>query len=193
MIFLINSMLAWLMKTPMAIKLIEKWSYDYIKMDCSNDKCYGVLAAHRVCFALALFHAILSTSLIGVRDTRDKRAAVQNGYVPAFPLPERYSLLIQMVGTQSSPMDPPHRGQLLHSQRFLHVLGKLRFPRRGHNFHPPRPRSSRRLRAQLVGDVPRELGGNGFEPVAMDHSWFNCRNVCCHHYPHRCPLRFLRR
>jgi len=80
MIFLLNSMLAWLMKTPMAIKLIEKWSYDYIKMDCSNDKCYGVLAVHRVCFALTLFHAILSASLIGVRDTRDKRAALQNGW-----------------------------------------------------------------------------------------------------------------
>ncbi|KAF9787431.1 serine incorporator/TMS membrane protein [Thelephora terrestris] len=80
MIFLLNSMLAWLMKTPMAIKMIEKWSYDYIKMDCTNDKCYGVLAVHRVCFALALFHAILSTSLIGVRDTRDKRAAIQNGW-----------------------------------------------------------------------------------------------------------------
>jgi len=60
--------------------LIEKWSYDYIKMDCSNDKCYGVLAVHRVCFALSLFHAILSLSLVGVRDTRDKRAAVQNGW-----------------------------------------------------------------------------------------------------------------
>ena len=81
MIFLVNSMLAWFVKTPMAIKLIEKWSYDYIKMDCSNDKCYGVLAVHRVCFALSLLHAILSVSLIGVRDTRDKRAAIQNGYV----------------------------------------------------------------------------------------------------------------
>ena len=32
------------MKTPMAIKLIEKWSYDYIKMDCEGGRCYGVLA-----------------------------------------------------------------------------------------------------------------------------------------------------
>ena len=37
-------MLAWLMKTPFMIKQIEKWSYDYIKMDCEGDKCYGVLA-----------------------------------------------------------------------------------------------------------------------------------------------------
>lgn len=32
------------MKTRFAINLIEKWSYDYIKMDCEGDKCYGVLA-----------------------------------------------------------------------------------------------------------------------------------------------------
>jgi len=68
------------MKTPFAIKQIEKWSYDYIKMDCDGDKCYGVLAVHRICFALCLFHAILGLSLIGVKDTRDKRAAIQNGW-----------------------------------------------------------------------------------------------------------------
>ncbi len=28
----------------MVIELIRKWSYDYIKMECANDKCYGVLA-----------------------------------------------------------------------------------------------------------------------------------------------------
>jgi serine incorporator 1/3 len=41
-------MLAWLMKTPFAIKQIEKWSYDYIKMDCDGGKCYGVLAVSNV-------------------------------------------------------------------------------------------------------------------------------------------------
>ena len=43
-IFLFNSMLAWTMRTRFAINLIEKWSYDYIKMDCEDGKCYGVLA-----------------------------------------------------------------------------------------------------------------------------------------------------
>jgi hypothetical protein len=32
------------MKTPFAIRKIEHWSYDYIKMDCDEGKCYGVLA-----------------------------------------------------------------------------------------------------------------------------------------------------
>ncbi|KAI6025300.1 serine incorporator/TMS membrane protein [Pisolithus microcarpus] len=79
-IFILNSLLAWLMKTPFAIRKIEEWSYDYIKMDCAEGKCYGVLAVHRICFALTLFHAILSFSLIGVNDSKDKRAAIQNGW-----------------------------------------------------------------------------------------------------------------
>ncbi|KZO91127.1 TMS membrane protein/tumor differentially expressed protein [Calocera viscosa TUFC12733] len=79
-IFCLNSMLAWLMKTPFMIRLIEKWSYDYIKMECTEGKCYGVLAVHRICFALSLFHFILGALLIGVNNTRDKRSAVQNGF-----------------------------------------------------------------------------------------------------------------
>ncbi|KAF7773281.1 hypothetical protein Agabi119p4_5448 [Agaricus bisporus var. burnettii] len=79
-IFSLNSILAWLMKTDIMIKQIQKWSFDYIKMECSGDKCYGVLAVHRICFALTLFHIILSASLIGVKDTRDKRGAIQNGW-----------------------------------------------------------------------------------------------------------------
>ncbi|EIW84089.1 TMS membrane protein tumor differentially expressed protein [Coniophora puteana RWD-64-598 SS2] len=79
-IFILNSLLAWLMKTPFAIRKIESWSYDYIKMDCEGGKCYGVLAVHRICFALSLLHALLSLSLIGVKDTKDKRAAIQNGW-----------------------------------------------------------------------------------------------------------------
>ncbi|KDR76388.1 hypothetical protein GALMADRAFT_247842 [Galerina marginata CBS 339.88] len=79
-IFSLNSILAWVMKSDFAIKLIEKWSFDYIKMDCAGEKCYGVLAVHRICFALALFHLILSSLLIGIQDTRDKRAAIQNGW-----------------------------------------------------------------------------------------------------------------
>lgn len=45
-------MIAWLMKTPFAIRQIERLSYDYIKMDCAGDKCYGVLAVSRCCYSL---------------------------------------------------------------------------------------------------------------------------------------------
>jgi len=39
-----------------------------------------LLQVHRICFALAAFHAILSLALVGVKDTRSKRAAIQNGW-----------------------------------------------------------------------------------------------------------------
>ncbi|KAH9944978.1 serine incorporator/TMS membrane protein [Epithele typhae] len=80
MIFCLNSMLAWLMKSPLIIEQIEKITHGYLKMECEDDKCYGVLAVHRICFALSLFHLFLGSSLVGVRDTKDKRAAIQNGW-----------------------------------------------------------------------------------------------------------------
>ena len=43
------------MKTDAAIKLIQKWSLDYIKMECSGEKCYGVLA---VCILFRIFFSI---------------------------------------------------------------------------------------------------------------------------------------
>jgi len=73
-------MLAWMMKTRWAIDLVQKWSHGYLEMECAEGRCYGVLAVHRLCFALALFHAILSAALIGVKDTKDKRASLQNGW-----------------------------------------------------------------------------------------------------------------
>ncbi|KAH9838305.1 serine incorporator/TMS membrane protein [Rhodofomes roseus] len=79
-IFCLNSMFAWLMKTPLAIQTIEKWSHGYLEMDCDGGRCYGVLAVHRICFALSLLHFILGASLIGVKDTKDKRASIQNGW-----------------------------------------------------------------------------------------------------------------
>ncbi|ORX37762.1 putative vacuolar transmembrane protein [Kockovaella imperatae] len=80
LIFATSSMLAYLSRTDLAIKQLEKLSWDWIKMDCSGGKCYGLLAVHRFCFALALFHLILSASLIGVESTKTKRAAIQNGW-----------------------------------------------------------------------------------------------------------------
>lgn len=46
------------MKTQFAIRKIEEWSYDYIKMDCAEGKCYGVLA---VCIVFC--HAVPLSSL----------------------------------------------------------------------------------------------------------------------------------
>lgn len=68
------------MKTKPVSHQLAKWSPEYNKIECAGESCYGLLAVHRVCFALTLFHAILSASLIGVNSTRNRRAAVQNGW-----------------------------------------------------------------------------------------------------------------
>ena len=48
LIFLLNSLLAWLMLSDWAMRSLAKWSYEYIKMSCTDGKCYGVLAVSRV-------------------------------------------------------------------------------------------------------------------------------------------------
>ncbi|KAL7314641.1 Membrane protein tms1 [Mucor circinelloides] len=63
-----------------AIKKLEHLTLDYMKLDCAEGSCYGVMGVHRVSFALVLFHAILGCLLIGVHDSRQKRAAIQNGW-----------------------------------------------------------------------------------------------------------------
>ncbi|KAI9028338.1 serine incorporator/TMS membrane protein [Phycomyces nitens] len=79
-IFLMNSILAWLMLSNWAIKKLQHLTLDYMKLDCAEGRCYGIIAVHRVCFALVLFHAILGLLLLGVNDSRSKRAAIQNGW-----------------------------------------------------------------------------------------------------------------
>ncbi|GAA5812625.1 hypothetical protein MFLAVUS_006082 [Mucor flavus] len=77
--------LSWLMLSNWAIKKLEHLTLDYMKLDCPEGTCYGVMGVksyyvHRVSFALVLFHAILGCLLIGVHDSRQKRAAIQNGW-----------------------------------------------------------------------------------------------------------------
>ncbi|CAG8605800.1 8191_t:CDS:2 [Diversispora eburnea] len=79
-IFLMNSMLAWIMLTDWAIKQLENISYGYLKLNCEEGTCYGVLAVHRICFAFSFFHFILGLLVLKVNDTRDKRASIQNGW-----------------------------------------------------------------------------------------------------------------
>ena len=55
-------MFAWLMKTPIAIKQIEKWSHGYLEMDCAGGKCYGVLAVRVRLFGIFLLEL---TRLLG--------------------------------------------------------------------------------------------------------------------------------
>ena len=82
-ILLVNSILAWIMLTPWAIKKLQHLTLDYMTFDCGGDEypqCYGFFAVQRVNFALALFHFGLGCLLLGVKSTKNPRSAVQNGY-----------------------------------------------------------------------------------------------------------------
>lgn len=79
-ILLINSMVAWLMLTPWALKKLQNLTLDYMTITCDGKECYGWVAVHRINFALTLFHTILALFLLGVRSTKDSRASLQNGF-----------------------------------------------------------------------------------------------------------------
>jgi hypothetical protein len=59
---------------------------DYMHITCPEGECYGVIAVHRINWALGMLHLILAAFLIGVRSTRNARASIQNGYTPKSPL-----------------------------------------------------------------------------------------------------------
>src|SRR5467141_636572 len=79
-ILLINSILSWIMLTPWALKKLEHMTLDYMEIKCDGKECYGWVAVHRINFGLGLFHLILAFLLVGVRTSRDSRAALQNGF-----------------------------------------------------------------------------------------------------------------
>lgn len=79
-ILLFNSIFAWIMLTPWAIRKLEHLTFDYMTFQCGSSECYGYMAVQRINFALGLFHFLLSFLLIGVRNTKDGRAGIQNGY-----------------------------------------------------------------------------------------------------------------
>ncbi|KAA8898513.1 serine incorporator/TMS membrane protein [Sphaerosporella brunnea] len=105
LIFLVNSILSWIMLTPWAIKKIEHLTLDTLPISCFGEQCWGFVSVHRINFALGLFHAILAVLLIGVRNSRSKRAAIQNGYwgpkiiawlgliVLTFLIPEKFFII----------------------------------------------------------------------------------------------------
>jgi serine incorporator 1/3 len=67
------------MLSPFAIKQLEHLALDYMQITCPEGECYGVLAVHRINWALGMLHLILAFFLVGVRSTRNSRASIQNG------------------------------------------------------------------------------------------------------------------
>ncbi|KAG0278311.1 hypothetical protein BGZ95_004268 [Linnemannia exigua] len=80
LIMLVNSLLAWVLLSDWASKQLENITHGYLRLNCEDASCYGSLGVQRVGFALAMFHFILGALLIGVNDSRSKRAAIQNGW-----------------------------------------------------------------------------------------------------------------
>lgn len=79
-ILLINSIVSWIMLTPWALKKLQHLTLDYMEIRCDGKECYGWVAVHRINFGLGLFHLILALLLLGVKNSRDTRAALQNGF-----------------------------------------------------------------------------------------------------------------
>ncbi|PSK37273.1 Membrane protein TMS1 [Elsinoe australis] len=79
-ILLLNSILSWVMVTDWAVKKLEHVLLDYTTITCAGRACSGFVAVHRINFALGFFHFLLALLLFGVRNTKDNRAALQNGF-----------------------------------------------------------------------------------------------------------------
>ncbi|VVC26196.1 Serine incorporator/TMS membrane protein [Cinara cedri] len=47
-------------------------------IDCKN--AVGYMAVYRICFAMCIFFSLMSLIMMGVKDSRDKRAPIQNGF-----------------------------------------------------------------------------------------------------------------
>lgn len=79
-ILLINSIVSWIMLTPWALKKLQHMTMDHMEIRCDGKECHGWVAVHRINFGLGLFHLILALLLLGVRSSKDSRAALQNGF-----------------------------------------------------------------------------------------------------------------
>ncbi|KAK4165197.1 serine incorporator/TMS membrane protein [Cladorrhinum sp. PSN259] len=80
LILLVNSILSWIMLTKWAVEKLQHLMLDYVKLKCGDGDCYGWLAVHRINFALGIFHLVLAGLMLGVRSSKNPRAAIQNGF-----------------------------------------------------------------------------------------------------------------
>jgi hypothetical protein len=71
--------ISWIMLSPWAIRKLQHLTMDYMQITCPEGQCYGVLAVHRINWALGMLHLILAGFLMGVKSTRNPRASIQNG------------------------------------------------------------------------------------------------------------------
>lgn len=58
-----------------AEKIVNNVSF----IDCKN--ATGYMAVYRICFAMFIFFSLMSFIMMGVKNSRDGRAPIQNGYL----------------------------------------------------------------------------------------------------------------
>ena len=89
-VFIVLSVIAWIF-SMYAYQILE-W-IPYINDSCIEGTC-GTFSVYRISFALFVFHFVLAIFLTGVRNTKDIRAQLNDGWWPLkFP-----ALLILVVG-----------------------------------------------------------------------------------------------
>ena len=80
LLFLFNAILSWISLSDAWNKKLEELAHGYLKIQCPQGNCYGVLSVHRIQFALTIFHFILSLLMLNVKSSKDPRGDIQKGY-----------------------------------------------------------------------------------------------------------------
>jgi len=82
-LFLLTCLGAWTLQSgwlDRGLSRLPKYPFDLY--DCPEGDCFsGNYAVSRVLLALALFHAVFGLFLLGVKNSKDFRAGIQNGSV----------------------------------------------------------------------------------------------------------------
>jgi hypothetical protein len=68
------------MESDWIITQLDRLAWGYLKLNCPENSCYGTLAVYRLMFASSLYHTVLALVMIGQKDSRGARGALQNGY-----------------------------------------------------------------------------------------------------------------
>ncbi|ODQ80490.1 hypothetical protein BABINDRAFT_160769 [Babjeviella inositovora NRRL Y-12698] len=79
LIFVVNSVLSWVMLSPWVTRRLEKLSFGLVKFQCEGEQCSSFSSVHRVNLALGVFHLALALLLTNIRLTSNPRAVIQNG------------------------------------------------------------------------------------------------------------------
>jgi len=80
LLFLCNTVIAWVLLSDFFSQELKNITHGYLELKCPEGECYGVLAVQRMCFAMTVFHLVLSGLLVGVQNSKETRAGIQNGW-----------------------------------------------------------------------------------------------------------------